>query len=289
LALSPFLFKLESKLAPTALLCGCFTAMGCITQSLSLVEISPAKVAFIGAATVIVCPALEVIVNKKNMSIKQAPQVWLAGTLCLLGVGILELFDPTGATALADIFSQIGRGDGLAALQAVGFGTCFFITERMMTEVPGQALPITAVQVSVTAFMSMIWCISDGWIGTDGTGSFGVPAMFFEPSLQMVALAVAWTGFITTACNRCIETRALGKMKSAEASIILATEPLWASLFAALWLKEDFGANDYIGGALIVGACLATALKREDFQMLGDFFSDENDEDSSTTGNGSFE
>lgn len=60
-------------------------------------------------------------------------------------------------------------------------------------------------------------------------------------------------------------------MSSAEASVILATEPLWAALFAALWLSEDFGADDYIGGALIVAACMATALKRENFNfLLGD-------------------
>jgi len=58
LALSPFLFKLDPKLAPTALIGGCFVAMGYITQSLSLVTTSPATVAFIGAATVIVCPVL---------------------------------------------------------------------------------------------------------------------------------------------------------------------------------------------------------------------------------------
>lgn len=247
-----------------------------------------------GAATVIVCPALEVIVNKKDMSIKNQPQTWLAATLCLVGVGILELYDPTGATAMADIFSQIGRGDGLAILQAVGFGTSFFLTERMMTKVPGQALPITAVQVSVSAFLCMIWSFMDGWIGTPGAESYGVPAMFFEPTLQTAALAVAWTGLMTTALNRFIETTALGKMKSAEASVILATEPLWASLFAALWLKEDFGANDYIGGALIVGACLATALKKDDFKGFGDFFSsdDSGDDDEGAEkieANGSFE
>lgn len=48
LALSPFLFKLEGSLAPTALLCGCFTATGYISQSLSLVDTSPATVAFLG-------------------------------------------------------------------------------------------------------------------------------------------------------------------------------------------------------------------------------------------------
>lgn len=48
LALSPFLFKLDPKLAPTALVGGCFVAMGYIGQSLSLVDTPPATVAFIG-------------------------------------------------------------------------------------------------------------------------------------------------------------------------------------------------------------------------------------------------
>jgi hypothetical protein len=148
LALSLFLFRLEPKLAPTALLCGCFTALGYITQSLSLVDTSPAKVAFLGAATVLVCPTLEVLVNKKDMSLREAPQTWLAAVLCLVGVGIvLELYDPSGSVGMSEVFSHIGWGDFLAILEVVGFGTSFFITERMMMEVPGQALPITAVQV----------------------------------------------------------------------------------------------------------------------------------------------
>ena len=268
LALSPFLFKLDPKLAPTALIGGCFVAMGYITQSLSLVTTSPATVAFIGAATVIVCPALEFLVYKKDVSLQKAPQTWFAAALCLLGVGILELYDPTGQTEMTDVFSQVGIGDFYALLQAVGFGTSFVLTEKMMTRVPGQALPITAVQVSVSALISMVWAFSEGWIGTSGAESYGLPAMFLEPSLRTAALAVAWTGLITTALNRFIETTALGKMSSAEASVILATEPLWAALFAALWLSEDFGADDYIGGALIVAACMATALKRENFNLL---------------------
>ena len=59
LALSPFLPKLSPKLSGSAILCGCFTALGYTTQSLALVDVSPATVAFLGAATVIVCPTLE--------------------------------------------------------------------------------------------------------------------------------------------------------------------------------------------------------------------------------------
>jgi drug/metabolite transporter (DMT)-like permease len=162
----------------------------------------------------------------------------------------------------------IGVGDFLALLQAVGFGTSFFLTERMMRGQPEQALPITAVQVSMSALLCLVWCIGDGWIGTEGSAMYTLPQMFFEPTLGMAAAAVAWTGVITTALNRYVETSALGKMSSAEASVILATEPLWAALFAAILLHEQFGANDYIGGVLIVAACLAQTLKPSDFSKF---------------------
>lgn len=257
LALSPFLFRLSPSLTGSALLCGCFTALGYITQSLALVDTSPATVAFLGAATVIVCPTLEFLVNKKPMGISDAPQTWLASALCLLGVGILELYNPTGGAI------KMGFGDVLSLLQAIGFGTSFFLTERMMHGQPDQALPITAVQVSTTAFLCMVWCFVDGWIGINI--SFGLPGLFVDPRLGMAAAAVLWTGLITTALNWFVETTALGKMSSGEASVILATEPLWAALFAALLLSEDFGINDYVGGALIILACLANTLKPSDF------------------------
>jgi len=227
------------------------------------VDVSPATVAFLGAATVIVCPALEALVDKKPMGIKDQPQKWLAALLCISGVGILELYDPTGSGAI-----DVGFGDVLALLQAVGFGTSFFLTERMMRGQPDQALPITAVQVSVSSLVCMVWCLGDGWIGQPGTEAYSLPNLFFEPTLVMAAGAVAWTGFITTALNRVGETLSLGKVSSAEASVILATEPLWAALFAALLLSENFGANDFIGGSLIVVACLANTLKPEDFSRF---------------------
>jgi drug/metabolite transporter (DMT)-like permease len=189
LALSPFLLKLNPKFSGSALLCGCFTALGYTTQSLALITVSPATVAFLGAATVVVCPTLEAFVDKKPMGVREAPQTWLAAILCLVGVGILELYDPSGAGML-----EVGWGDFLAILQAIGFGTSFFLTERMMRGQPDQALPITAVQVSVTAFVCMLWCFADGWMFQPGSECYGLPALFFEPSLWMVAAAVLFTG-----------------------------------------------------------------------------------------------
>ena len=101
-----------------------------------------------------------------------------------------------------------------------------------------------------------------------------------ESSFKIAALAVVWTGFISTALALVIQATALGKVPIAEASVILATEPLWASLFDKLWL-EEFDVNDYIGGALIVGACLVSSLTKENIQTCGDCFCCRSEEDDS--------
>ena len=100
-----------------------------------------------------------------------------------------------------------------------------------MAQNPSQALPITAAQVSVSAALSAVWCVADGFIGTPDV--YGLPgllstALVTDGGARTAALAIGFTGFITTAANRVAETNCLGKMSSAEASVILATEPLWA-------------------------------------------------------------
>ena len=45
-------------------------------------------------------------------------------------------------------------------------------------------------------------------------------------------------------------------------------KPLWAALFASLYIGESLGPNDLIGGALLVGACLANAIQPETLRQL---------------------
>lgn len=267
-ALSPFLFQLKPQLRGTALLCGTFTALGYISQSIALVDTPAATVSFLGALTVIVCPALAVLVDKKKMGFADAPQTWISATLCIIGVGLLELGGGEGVA--------IGWGDFWSVLQAVGFGTSFFITERMMAKDPSQALPITATQCGVSALLAAIWAGLDGsgtfngmfefgphgaWLFDENVrSSFTLPGLFMNSDYGKVAAAAAFTGFITTAANRVGETIALGKLSSSEASVLLATEPLFAALFANYLISESLGVSDAIGGLIIVISCIATAI-----------------------------
>ena len=277
-ALSPFLLRLSPTLRLQGLLCGSFTALGYVTQSLALVDTPAATVAFLGAVTVIVCPALAVVVDGKKLGLSEAPQVWLAAALALLGVGTLELGGGDG-------LGSLGWGDAFSVLQAVGFGTSFFITERMMTREPGMALPITATQCAVAALVSGVWALADGtgasiagvslagpeggWLLDEAKrASYALPGLLLDENVRTVCYAALWTGLITTAANRIAETVALGRLASSEASVLLATEPLWAALFASLYIGESLGAMDAIGGALLVSACLANAVKPQTLTAL---------------------
>lgn len=255
LALFPFLLKIKPSLLQRSIWTGACAALGYVTQSIALVDTDPARVSFLGAATVLWLPILEGVVDKVPMGWKQAPQTWLAAILCLVGVGILELYDPNtgGATALTQ---GIGTGDLLALLQAVGFGTGAFLSSKLVREEPEQVLSITSVLIATTAVLSWIWCLTEG-----STGPL-LELLQTDPihNHLPILLALSWTGVISTSMNYVVEIAALGRVPPAEASVLLASEPVWAAIFAAVLIGETLGLNDYVGGGFIVAACLVNAL-----------------------------
>lgn len=250
-ALAPFVRQIRPSLRNRAILTGCFTAMGYVAQSVALTDTDPARVSFLGAATVLWLPFLEFAVDKTPMGWKDAPQTWIAALLCLMGVGVLELYDLSGGAGA--LVTGVGTGDLLALLQAVGFGTGCFLSAKMVREEPDQVLPVTSVLIATTAVLSWLWCAVDHSAGP-------LMRLFSDPSLHPVVLAVLWTGLISTSLNFLAEIAALGHVPPSEASVLLASEPVWAALFAAGLLGETLGLNDYVGGAFIITACLVNAV-----------------------------
>ena len=197
-----------------------------------------------------------------DLGLREAPQVWLAAALALLGVGVLELGGGgEGATI------GMAAGDIFSVLQAVGFGTSFFITERMMTINPTQALPITATQCAVAALCrdSGRWataraprCLRDPRPAGSSTRPHGrptrCPACFWPDGS---ALHGVLRGSVDGAGDyrRQPHRRDCGPRPAIIRGLgPAATEPLWAALFAALYIGEGLGTNDAVGGALLVGA-----------------------------------
>eukprot|EP00547_Thalassionema_nitzschioides_P000966 CAMPEP_0194205416 /NCGR_PEP_ID=MMETSP0156-20130528/4690_1 /TAXON_ID=33649 /ORGANISM="Thalassionema nitzschioides, Strain L26-B" /LENGTH=419 /DNA_ID=CAMNT_0038931677 /DNA_START=1 /DNA_END=1260 /DNA_ORIENTATION=+ len=264
LVMAPFLRNLDTSLTGRAILAASCSAFGYMFQSLALARTSSTRVAFLEAGTVIVCPLVECFVNKKPLGIRESPETWLTAFICLSGVGVLIIFDPSN-DAEGDDFSGIGLGEIFGVLQAVGFGMASVFTAGILRGNIDQVLPVRALQVLVICIACTIWFLLDTLIRFKGKWPTNNVQMFTDSPTIAVLI---WTGLVTTAFTRCLEGVGYSCVSSVDAQIILATQPLWAALFASWILDETLHTNDYIGGTLMMIACWSSALKKENFKCI---------------------
>jgi len=224
---------------------------GYLTQAIALEDTAAGTVGFLCSLTTVVCPVVEQMVG-----IKVSKQAWAAAGVAVLGGAILEL---TGDT-------MPGMGDALALLQPVFFGIFFYLTEKTMSKYPKEALPICAVQVWSTLALSAGWA---GWVH-GGLPDLSLLASTITSDWQFDA-ALLWVGLVSTGFILILQTVALGKMSSSETAVVFSSEPIFAVLFASFLINEQIGANDVVGGALIIAACL---LRVADLEKTNQFIED---------------
>ena len=81
-------------------------------------------------------------------------------------------------------------------------------------------------------------------------------------------LALAWLGILSSAVVLAVETVAVGKLSSSETAVVFSTEPLWAAAMGSLLLGEQVGANTFVGGALVLSACISRVFSPEELKNL---------------------
>jgi len=238
--LSPFLGSLRKEVIPVGLEIGFWVTLGYVVQAIGLETIEASKAAFLCALIVVVCPVLEAFNGGKVTSAQ-----WSSVGLAVIGAAFLELGGNISP----------GEGDLFALMQPVGFGIALWKCEKTLAEYPDQGGALTAIQLVCTMVASWLWVLGD---------YKGLPPLeeITKAAIQPeVAVAVLWTGFITTALTVYLQTTSVSKLSSAEATVLISTEPIWGAAFASLLLGELIGPNAYVGGGLIVLACLSSIVK----------------------------
>jgi len=268
----PFLIKNIYKspaLIKGGLEVGVYLFFGYWAQAHSLLTSSASTAAFICSLAVIVVPLLDALSGKKSKTDAPWYAPLLPATLAAAGVGCLEL---GGSTAP-------GVGDLWAIVQPLAFGLGFWRVEAHMREAKKSDAPAGSTQAFTGAMMltvaafSWIWALFEYIIpnahnlNLDGsamtlTASLGaaVQTQLQQVSDWHVALAILWTGIVTTALTSYGENIAMKSLSSAETTVIFSTEPLWGTAFAAVALGESVGPNVFVGAALILSACVWSSL-----------------------------
>jgi len=248
LALLPLLRgrPLPRDLVLGGLECGGWIALGYVAQALALHDAQAGVVAFIASLQVVFVPMVLTAFGRPT-----TPRLLAAAALCISGVAFLEL--GASADAATSLTAQL-----LAILQPVGFGTSYLRIEALMKRYPDSALQLSSLQLISNALVSLTW--------------LGVQSLYSGQGIDLHALqspavlgGLAWTALMSTALTVLLQTRALSKLSATDSSVIVATEPLWAAVFASLLLGESLDSTEMLGGVLILAGCLSNAVLPEDF------------------------
>lgn len=294
----PLLFRQRADVVWAGMECGLWITLGYVSQALALADnISSGKCAFICSLTVVVVPVMSALIYGKPVK----PLNIVAAAIALTGVGVLEglvdvstLIAPAvaadgsavvqAATTVASSSSTIEtaqvaaasgpiqalanalgvhRGDILALGQPIGFGYTFCRIEHyqeVYKDVPNRVLTIAAAQCFAVGLTSLIWVLMDY--------QWQLPNMEYLLEPHRMA-TIAWTGVVTTVGAIFLEGIALQRATATDAAISFASEPVWASLFGLWLLHEHLSTTTYVGGAIIMAACLVGALT-DDNEEEGD-------------------
>lgn len=249
--------ELDWETIKASTICGAWVAFGYLGQTLGLMTTTASKSCVICSLHCVFVATIAEIwrVQRSTTETSFDPKRLIPAILAVLGVGIIELQGAGGAPTI---------GDALSFAQPIGFGMGYLQLEEIMSKKPEAALPVSFLKLAVVAIASLGMfelspLLHSGLAGV-GDIALRIPDFGAIFTSETARYGILYTGLITTALALFVESKAFAKVPATDASIILTTEPLIAALFGAIALGETFGASDYVGASMIVGACVAATL-----------------------------
>jgi len=217
---------------------------GYFGQSIGLLTTTANKSSFICSLNVVWVALVSSLIKKEFKT-----QALISAFLAVIGVAVLES-DGNSPPVIGDLWSLC---------QPVGFGSGYLILEYVVAKYPDNPGAITAFKIFGIAILSIIWAAASGHTLAD-----------LQPIMESnIAVAgLLYTGIITTAAALWVQSYAFEEVAATDVSIILSTEPIFATLFAAGLIGEAITLDDCIGGAVILIACLSNEFNLYDNFIL---------------------
>ena len=211
---------------------GVWLAAGYLTQVIGLATITAARSAFITSTYILFTPFLMIPVARIY------PR---AGELLGVALGFI------GITLFsADAGFSFRPGDLWTLGCAASFGIQIVITNVAAKREDPVALSV----IQMTAGAIAGWCLVFARGG------------FHTPVAQVPWGVLIYLSVVATALVIALQTWALGRTNPVRASMIFATEPIFAALFAVAFFGEGMSWREVLGGAVILLGVAVTILWR---------------------------
>lgn len=229
--MAPFTLSVPRRTWLDGGLLGALVLISYVVQAFGLQFISSNRSAFLTSLNVLMVPLLGVMFGTRL-----TVSVFGAALLACAGIGLMSW--EGGAHLLADAATIFGA---LAyALYVI------VLSRRASLHVPRQ---LAATQIVWMALLGSIWMLLDA-VGTDKLQT--LPSRLDLPIL----VGLAYLGIVATAGMLFLQAMAQRHVSADKAALIYAMEPVFAALFAWMWLAELLTWTAAMGGAMVILAVL---------------------------------
>jgi drug/metabolite transporter (DMT)-like permease len=205
--------------------CGALLGVGFVLQTEGLARTSASRSGFLTGMLVVLTPVLELLLFRKK------PKTPALCGVILAFVGMTLLSAPWSASEQS---TQVG--DLLTAACALVFAGHILALGRLAPKHP--VLPMLLLQLATVALIS-------------GIAGPLIEPQHFDGGAKLWA-ALVYLALFATLLAFGIQTWAQKVMPAVRVALISSLEPVFAALWAGLFLHERLGGREWIGGALIV-------------------------------------
>jgi drug/metabolite transporter (DMT)-like permease len=212
---------------PGAIL-GILVFVGYWAQTHGLMTISPSRSAFITGLYVVLVPFADFALYRTRIDAR----AWLGSVLAVVGTTML----------IGGFDARPSWGDALTFACAICFAMHVVLSAKYSANT--SALPLAAVQVLVV-------------------GVAAAPASAFAPRPRIdayIAIVILFTAIVTTALAFVALMWGQARVTATEAAVMLAFEPVSASLTSVMLGREPLTWTLVAGGGLILAAMLACVI-----------------------------
>lgn len=231
--MAPFAWRASRATWRDGAILGAVALVSYVTQAYGLQYISSNRSAFITTLNVLMVPLLGMVF----FGVRPSSHVLAAAVLACVGIGLMSW--EGGSHLVADLATM---------LCALAYALYVVLLSRRTAL--HSARQLAATQIIWMALLGNLWMLLDNW----GTGRFAtLPQRALDSS---VLAGLLYLGLIATAAMLFLQALAQRYVSADKAAIIYAMEPVFAALFAWVWLSEVLTLRMALGGALVVGAVL---------------------------------
>lgn len=227
---------------------GALLMAGMALQTLGLKHTTISKSAFLTSLYIVVVPLLSSLVNR----VGPRSMEWLGIAFATVGLALM--------TINQDQWQAVGLGDALTIACSIVFAVQIMVLGQAARS--GDANLATLVQLGVCSvcLAGAAWA-SAGWASASETG-----AAFLGERQQIVwssavIFAILLTGVFATAVAIGLQSWAQQSVPASRAALLFALEPVFACLFAWLWIGETITPRAAVGAASILAGILIVELK----------------------------